>query len=74
MLKDRITLDTESYFHYLHHKYVKVNYGSPLLPVDKWFDTFHDGSEDALLAMMTRARNRRADPAAGGGLGKAWRG
>ena len=32
------------YFHYLHHKYFDCNYGTILFPLDKWFDTFHDGS------------------------------
>src|SRR5579862_1227691 len=25
--------------HYLHHKYVTVNFGSPMLPLDKWLGT-----------------------------------
>jgi len=35
------------YFHYLHHKYFDCNYGTILFPLDKWFDTFHDGSVKA---------------------------
>ncbi|MBM35745.1 MAG: desaturase [Acidimicrobiaceae bacterium] len=34
-------------FHNLHHRYFEVNYGMLLLPLDKWFGTFHDGSVEA---------------------------
>jgi sterol desaturase/sphingolipid hydroxylase (fatty acid hydroxylase superfamily) len=58
----RTTLDTESYFHYLHHKYFKVNYGNPVLPFDKWFGTFHDGSQEAQKAMRRRELTGRLAP------------
>ena len=35
----------DGYFHYLHHKFFEVNYGSPLLPLDKLFGTYSDGSK-----------------------------
>ncbi len=35
------------YFHNLHHRYFEVNYGMLLLPLDNWFGTFHDGSQEA---------------------------
>jgi sterol desaturase/sphingolipid hydroxylase (fatty acid hydroxylase superfamily) len=39
------TLDTDNYYHYLHHKFFKVNFGDNLLiPLDKLFGTFHDGT------------------------------
>jgi len=34
-----------SYFHYLHHAYFEVNYGTPLVPFDSLFGTFDDGSK-----------------------------
>ena len=37
-------LPTGSYFHYLHHRYYQYNFGETLIPFDKWFGTFHDGS------------------------------
>jgi len=48
------TLDTDHYVHYLHHKYFKVNYGDGLVPFDRLFGTFHDGSEQADEAMNRR--------------------
>ncbi len=35
------------FFHQLHHRYFECNYGTVEMPWDKWFGTFHDGSEDA---------------------------
>ncbi len=32
-------------FHTLHHRYFDCNYGTALVPLDKWFGTFHDGSD-----------------------------
>lgn len=35
---------TDNYYHYLHHKFFRVNFGDSLLiPVDRLFGTFHDG-------------------------------
>jgi sterol desaturase/sphingolipid hydroxylase (fatty acid hydroxylase superfamily) len=31
--------------HYLHHVKTNVNYGTPVMPMDKWFGTHDDGSE-----------------------------
>lgn len=44
------------YFHNLHHRYFEVNYGMLLLPLDKWFNTFHDGSQEAHEQMKDRRR------------------
>lgn len=43
-------------FHNLHHRYFEVNYGMLLLPMDKWFGTFHDGSVEAHEEMKGRRR------------------
>ncbi len=45
------------YFHNLHHRYFEVNYGMLLLPLDKWFGTFHDGSQEAHEQMKDRRRS-----------------
>jgi len=46
------------YMHYLHHKYVTVNYGNALVPLDKWLGTFHDGSDEATQALKMKMRER----------------
>ena len=48
------------YFHYLHHRYFECNYGGSLVPLDRFFGTFHDGTEEAQAAMRERLRARRA--------------
>jgi sterol desaturase/sphingolipid hydroxylase (fatty acid hydroxylase superfamily) len=62
LLTDGIGLDAESYAHYLHHKYFEVNYTDPVIPLDKWFGTFHDGSAEAQERMMRRRALRRGKP------------
>jgi sterol desaturase/sphingolipid hydroxylase (fatty acid hydroxylase superfamily) len=53
-------LDGEAYSHYLHHKYFTVNYGGDgLIPLDKWFGSWHDGSAQAEAAMRERSRRKR---------------
>ncbi|MDP9138515.1 MAG: sterol desaturase family protein [Pseudomonadota bacterium] len=57
--KDR-SFDTECYAHYLHHKYFECNYADGAIPLDRWFGTFHDGSEEAHEAMNKRFLSRHA--------------
>ena len=55
------TLDSHAYIHYLHHKYFEVNYGGDgLIPLDKWFGTWHDGSKEGDVMMQTRFEKKRA--------------
>ena len=48
------------FFHQLHHRYFECNYGTVEMPWDRWFGTFHDGSEAA--TQRTRARKTRLYP------------
>lgn len=52
------SMDTSYYAHYLHHKYFEVNYADGMVPLDKWFGSFHDGSPEAHEAMKARRRRR----------------
>lgn len=65
-------LDSHAYLHYLHHKYFEVNYGGDgLIPLDRWFGYWHDGSKESQARMDERyarkvARlNKRQDRNAG---------
>lgn len=51
-------IDSNNYFHYLHHRYFECNYGSTLAPMDQLFGTFHDGSDEAQQAMRARMQER----------------
>lgn len=53
-------LDSHAYAHYLHHKYFEVNYGGEgLVPLDKWFGTWHDGSKSSDERMKERFRKKK---------------
>ena len=47
-----------SRFHYQHHKYSECNYGGSLVPLDKWFGTFHDGTVEADAHIREQIRKR----------------
>ena len=55
---DDASVDTSYYAHYLHHKYFEVNYADGMVPLDKWFGSFHDGTAEAHEAMKHRRRKR----------------
>jgi sterol desaturase/sphingolipid hydroxylase (fatty acid hydroxylase superfamily) len=53
-------LDAEHYIHFLHHKYFEVNYGDGLVPFDRIFGTFHDGTDEATEVMNRRLSGKGA--------------
>jgi sterol desaturase/sphingolipid hydroxylase (fatty acid hydroxylase superfamily) len=53
-------IDSHAYAHYLHHKYFEVNYGDALIPLDKWFGTWHDGSKEGDALMQARYEKKKA--------------
>jgi sterol desaturase/sphingolipid hydroxylase (fatty acid hydroxylase superfamily) len=54
-------LDSHAYLHYLHHKHFEVNYGGDgLIPLDKWFGTWHDGSKECEAQMQARYQKKVA--------------
>ena len=54
------TFDSEAHAHYLHHKYFECNYADGILPLDRWFGTFHDGSDEAKKSLENRLKPKRA--------------
>jgi sterol desaturase/sphingolipid hydroxylase (fatty acid hydroxylase superfamily) len=53
-------ISTQAYSHYLHHKYFEGNYSDGLVPFDRWFGSFHDGSKDGDALMEARFAAKRA--------------
>ena len=51
---DEATMDVSYYAHYLHHKYFEVNYADGMVPLDRWFGSFHDGTPEAHQRMLER--------------------
>jgi sterol desaturase/sphingolipid hydroxylase (fatty acid hydroxylase superfamily) len=58
-LSDGTEMSADHYGHYLHHKYFEVNYGDGLVPLDKLFDTFHDGTPEGDALMQARMKKKR---------------
>ena len=54
LIKDKKRLALGTFYHQLHHRYYECNYGNEEMPWDRWFGTFHDGSQ--LATEQTRAR------------------
>jgi sterol desaturase/sphingolipid hydroxylase (fatty acid hydroxylase superfamily) len=63
MVLGRYEMDTDNYYHYLHHKFFRVNFGSPLLlPLDRLFGTFHDGTRKVPGSRAAVNAERSAGP------------
>ncbi|WP_298839419.1 sterol desaturase family protein [uncultured Roseobacter sp.] len=45
-----------SFHHQLHHRYFECNYGSEEMPLDRWFGSFHDGTEAATRRIRARKK------------------
>ena len=58
ILGENTSVTTHDRYHYLHHKYFECNYGLGLVPLDKWFGTFHDGTDAADKRMNERYIDR----------------
>ena len=54
----KIGINTHTQAHYLHHKFFECNYADGAVPLDKYFGTFHDGSEEAQERMIKRYNER----------------
>lgn len=57
LVKNKRRLALGTFYHQLHHRYFECNYGNQEMPWDRWFGTFHDGSETA--TKETRERKKR---------------
>ena len=60
VLGETTSFEASYYAHYLHHKYFEVNYADGMVPLDRWFGSFHDGSPEAHEAMKARRLRRSA--------------
>ena len=46
-IKDKERIALGDFFHQLHHRYFDCNYGTSEMPWDKWFGSYHDGTDDS---------------------------
>jgi len=56
IIRDTEVAKAGSFFHQLHHRFFECNYGSEELPLDRWFGSFHDGTNDASKRIRARKR------------------
>ena len=56
LVRDKRRLALGTFYHQLHHRYYECNYGNQEMPWDRWFGTFHDGSDDGTQATRKRKK------------------
>lgn len=49
LVKDTSVVDAADFHHQLHHRFFECNYGTVDAPWDRWFGSFHDGSDEATV-------------------------
>ena len=54
MPKDKKHMKLGDFFHQLHHRHYKCNYGTCEMPWDRWFGSFHDGTDEATRRIRKR--------------------
>jgi len=58
--QDKKRLHLGNFHHQMHHRYFECNYGTLEMPWDKWFGSFHDGTDDAHAKMKERRKQLNA--------------
>jgi sterol desaturase/sphingolipid hydroxylase (fatty acid hydroxylase superfamily) len=54
----RNLLSLGTFHHQMHHRYFECNYGGLEVPWDKWFGSFHDGTEESHKQFQEKQRLR----------------
>ena len=60
LVKNKKHLALGTFHHQMHHRYFDCNYGNLEMPWDKWFGSFHDGTEASHEAFKERRRKLMA--------------
>ncbi len=58
LIKDKSMISLSHLYHQLHHRYFDCNYGTSVMPWDKWFGSFHDGTPEATARVKKQHANR----------------
>jgi Delta7-sterol 5-desaturase len=56
LAKDTRVINAGDFHHQLHHRYFECNYGTAEVPWDRWFGSFHDGTDAATQRIKERRR------------------
>ena len=59
LIKDKKYLALGTFHHQMHHRYFDCNYGNLEMPWDKWFGSFHDGTQASHEAFKLRKKRLR---------------
>jgi sterol desaturase/sphingolipid hydroxylase (fatty acid hydroxylase superfamily) len=57
IVKGRVVGDAADFHHQLHHRHFECNYGNVDVPLDRWFDCEHDGSDEDTVRVQKRRRD-----------------
>ncbi len=56
LVNDKKLIEAADFHHQLHHRFFECNYGNVDIPWDRWFGSYHDGSDEATLQMRLRRK------------------
>lgn len=56
LIKDKKAVALGTFHHQMHHRYFDCNYGNLEMPWDKWFGSFHNGSEESHYQFKARKK------------------
>jgi len=59
LVNGKRTIEFGEFFHQIHHRYFDCNYGTLVMPWDKWFGSFHDGTVNATAKVRAAQRAKR---------------
>ena len=60
-LSKKAGIEVGDFFHQLHHRFVDCNFGTYETPWDRWFGTFHDGTDAGNQAMYEKRKAARSE-------------
>ena len=60
LIRDKRRLALGTFYHQLHHRFFECNYGNQEMPWDRWFGTFHDGTDEQTRAIRERKKRMHA--------------
>lgn len=55
-------VDSADFHHQLHHRYFECNYGTVDAPWDRWFGSYHDGSDEATERIRAGRKRMHQEP------------
>ncbi|MDP3262013.1 MAG: sterol desaturase family protein [Tabrizicola sp.] len=62
LARDTRVINAGDFHHQLHHRFFECNYGTAEVPWDRWFGSFHDGTDEATQRIKDRRRRMTRKP------------